>query len=254
MDGLIKVDFSADRLTVSARDLHGFLEVSTPYHKWFPRMCEYGFTENQDYSVTDIFVHHSQGGSQSKKDAALTIDMAKEICMLQRNEKGKQARQYFIQLEKDWNSPEKVMARALKIADVKIKGLEADNAALQAQIAADAPKVIFAGAVSVSNDTILIGELAKILKQNGVPNMGQNRLFDRLRKEHYLISRAGTDYNMPTQRAMEMGLFAIKETTLTHSDGHTTISKTVKVTGKGQIYFVNHFLRKDAAPVAEGAV
>lgn len=249
MDGLIKVDFSADRLTVSARDLHGFLEVNTPYHKWFPRMCEYGFTEGADFWT---FLSESTGGRPGG-DAALTIDMAKEICMLQRNEKGKQARQYFIQLEKDWNSPEKVMARALKIADVKIKGLEADNAALQAQIAADAPKVIFAGAVSVSSDTILIGELAKILKQNGVPNMGQNRLFERLREEHYLISREGANYNMPTQRAMEMGLFAIKETTIARGDGRPKIAATVKVTGKGQIYFVNHFLRKDAAPVAEGA-
>lgn len=139
MNELIPVDFSADRLTVSARALHGFLDVNTPYHKWFPRMCEYGFTENQDYSVMDIFVHHSQGGSQSKKDAALTIDMAKEICMIQRNEKGKQARRYFLQLEKEWNSPEKVMARALRIADAKIKGLEADKAALQKEIAAFAP-------------------------------------------------------------------------------------------------------------------
>ena len=131
MNELIKVDFSGEKPAVSARELHEFLEVETPYHKWFPRMCEYGFAENEDYAVTDIFVHNPAGGPQSMKDAAVSIDMAKEICMLQRNEKGKIARKYFLQLEKDWNSPEKVMARALQIADRKIKMLEAEKEAKQ---------------------------------------------------------------------------------------------------------------------------
>lgn len=106
MNEIIKINYDNDRPTVLARDLHDFLEVQTPYHKWFPRMCEYGFTENVDYAVTDNFVHNPAGGPQHQQDAQLTIEMAKEICMLQRNERGKQARQYFIQLEKDWNSPE----------------------------------------------------------------------------------------------------------------------------------------------------
>lgn len=105
------------------------------------------------------------------------------------------------------------------------------------------PKVVFADAVSVSDGTILIGELAKILKGNGV-NIGQNRLFERLRQDGYLIKRHGTDYNAPTQRAMELGLFKVKETAITHSDGHVTISKTTKVTGRGQQYFINLFLGK----------
>ena len=103
------------------------------------------------------------------------------------------------------------------------------------------PKVIFADAVSVSEGTILIGELAKILKGNGI-EIGQNRLFERLRQDGYLIKRKGTDYNAPTQRAMELELFKVKETSITHSDGHVTISKTTKVTGKGQQYFTNLFL------------
>lgn len=127
---IIRVNYDSDRPTVLARELHEFLEVQTPYHKWFPRMCEYGFVENVDYAVTDNFVHNSAGGPQHQQDAQLTIEMAKEICMLQRNERGKQARQYFIQLEKDWNSPEKVMARALQIADKRIKRLETENAFL----------------------------------------------------------------------------------------------------------------------------
>lgn len=112
---------------------------------------------------------------------------------------------------------------------------------LKVQVTEDKPKVVFADAVSVSDGTILIGELAKILKGNGL-DIGQNRLFERLRQEGFLIKRRGTDYNAPTQVAMELGLFKVKETAITHSDGHVTISKTTKVTGKGQQYFINKYL------------
>ena len=114
---------------------------------------------------------------------------------------------------------------------------------LQLEATENKPKVIFADAVSVSEGIILIGELAKILKGNGI-EIGQNRLFEKLRQDGYLIKRKGSDYNAPTQRAMELGLFRIKETAITHSDGHVTISKTTKVTGKGQQYFINLFLGK----------
>ncbi len=110
----------------------------------------------------------------------------------------------------------------------------------EARIEEMRPKEIFADAVSVSDGTILIGELAKILKGNGI-DIGQNRLFERLRQDGYLIKRKGNDYNAPTQKAMELGLFKVKETAITHSDGHITISRTTKVTGKGQIYFINKF-------------
>lgn len=241
MNELIKVDYNNDRPAVSARELHEFLEVETPYHKWFPRMCEYGFAENQDFVVMDIFVHHSQGGSQSKKDAAITIGMAKEICMLQRNEKGKIARQYFLQLEKEWNSPEKVMARALLMADRKINEQNHQIQALTAQTEEMRPKALFADSVAAANNSILIGELAKLLRQNGV-DTGAKRLFAWMRDNGYLVKRKGTDYNMPTQKSMEMKLFQIKETVINHSDGNTTVSKTVKVTGKGQVYFINKFM------------
>lgn len=237
MNELIKIDYSNDNPVVSARELHEFLEVGTLYKDWFPRMREYGFTEGQDFNLLKIERVQNEGGrvvSRTVVDAAITIDMAKEICMLQRNEKGKQARQYFIQLEKDWNSPEKVMARALKIADQKIKRLEVENEAMK-------PKALFADSVASSKTTILVGEMAKLLKQNGV-DIGQNRLFEWLRNNGYLIRRKGSDYNMPTQRAMEMGLFEIKETVVTHADGHTTISKTPKITGGGQLRLVNLFL------------
>lgn len=112
----------------------------------------------------------------------------------------------------------------------------------EAQVEANKPKVLFADSVAASHGSILVGELAKLLNQNGI-DIGQNRLFNWLRENGYLICRKGTDYNMPTQRSMEMQLFSIKETAITHSDGHVSISKTVKVTGKGQLYFVNKFLK-----------
>lgn len=237
MNELIKVTYDNDRPAVSARDLHEFLGVGADYRHWFPRMCEYGFTEGQDFNSVKNDRVQMEGDrmvSRTVDDAILTIDMAKELCMLQRNEKGKQARQYFIQLEKDWNSPEKVMARALQIANKKLQVLEA-------KAEEDKPKVLFADSVAASNTSILVGELAKLLRQNGV-DIGGTRLFRWMRENGYLIRRSGSDYNMPTQRSMEMGLFTIKETAITHADGMVTVSKTVKVTPKAQIYFVNKFL------------
>lgn len=122
-----------------------------------------------------------------------------------------------------------------------LKAEQEKRRALEVKMEEQKPKVLFAESVEVAKTSILIGELAKLLKQNGI-NIGQNRLFEWLRNNGYLIRRQGSDYNMPTQRAMEMGLFEIKETTITHSDGHIHVSKTPKVTGKGQVYFVNLFV------------
>lgn len=244
MNELIKITYNNDRPAVSARDLHDFLEVKTAYKDWFPRMCEYGFTEGEDFNPLKIERVQNEGErmvARTVDDAVLTIDMAKELCMIQRNEKGKQARQYFLQIEKDWNSPEKVMARALQIAGDKLKRLES-------KVEADAPKVLFANAVSASKTSILVGELAKLLKQNGV-DIGQRRLFRWMRENGYLIRRNGTDFNMPTQKSMDLGLFTVKETAITHSDGTVTVSKTTKVTGKGQQYFIQKFLGEEGARI-----
>ena len=138
-------------------------------------------------------------------------------------------------------SPEEQMAQGLLAAQKLLA--EKDK-----RIEEMRPKEIFADAVSVSKTDILIGDLAKLIKQNG-HDIGQKRLFAWLREKGYLIKRKGLDWNMPTQKAMEMKLFRVKETVVTHSDGHTTVNKTPKVTGKGQIYFVNKFLRDKAATV-----
>ena len=127
------------------------------------------------------------------------------------------------------------LATTLKEEQARRKALEAENQVMQ-------PKALFADAVAASHTSILVGELAKLLKQNGV-EIGQNRLFRWLRENGYLM-KAGSSYNMPTQRSMEQELFEVKETSITHSDGHITVQKTPKVTGKGQQYFINRFLTK----------
>jgi len=228
---------------ISGRQLHMFLEVQTRYNDWFARMCEYGFVEGEDYYSN--LSKTSELGGRPATDHLMTLSMAKELAMLQRTEKGKEARRYFIRIEEEWNTPERVMARALRFSERILSDTKALLADAQEQIERDHPKVLFADSVSASHTTILIGELAKIIKQNGV-DMGQNRLFQWMRENGYLVSRQGSDYNMPTQRAMELGLFTIKETTITHADGHTSINKTTKVTGKGQVYFVEKFARMGA--------
>lgn len=247
MNELIPINYENDQPTVSARELHEFLEVGTLYKDWFPRMCDYGFAENEDFNLLKNERVQNEGGrmvSRMVEDAQLTIDMAKELCMIQRNEKGKQARQYFLSIEKAWNDPATLMARALKLADKKIINLTE-------QIQHDAPKVLFADAVAASKTSILVGELAKLISQNGV-DIGQNRLFAWMRENGYLIRRQGTDYNMPTQYSMDLGLFEIKETSISHSDGHTTIHKTPKVSGKGQQYFVGKFIHPENMPRISG--
>ena len=133
-------------------------------------------------------------------------------------------------------TPEETMARAVLIAQATIERQGK-------QIEEMKPKAVFADAVSVSSSTILVGDLAKILKQNGY-DIGGNRLFQLLREQGYLCKQKGAMWNMPTQRSMEMGLFEVKETAVTHSDGHVTINKTPKVTGKGQIYFINRYCNR----------
>lgn len=243
MQDLIKVEINENQEpVVNGRELHKVLGIETPYRIWFPRMCEYGFSENVDYvEIVERADVQNCSRAYEQKNHAIKLDMAKEIAMIQRNENGKKVRQYFIQVEKDFNSPEKVMARALKFAEKRLNVLQLENEEQKKKIEEQKPKVLFANSVETSKTSILVGELAKIIKQNG-HDIGQNRLFEWLRKNGYLISRKGTDYNMPTQRAMELGLFEIKETSITHSDGHVSVNKTTKVTGKGQVYFVNKFI------------
>ena len=237
-----------DTPTVSGRLLHERLEVKTAYKDWFPRMCAYGFNEGTDFNPLKIEQVHMEGNREVSReitDHLLTIDMAKELCMLQRTEQGKAVRRYLLDVEKQWNQPEAVMARALRMSNAKLQAVNDRLQQLEAKAEEDKPKVLFAEAVSAAQTSILIGDLAKLLRQNGA-EIGQNRLFEMLRKDGYLM-RYGESRNLPTQKAMEMGLFEIKETTINNPDGSIRITKTTKVTGKGQIYFVKRYLHTKEA-------
>lgn len=172
MNELIPINYEGEQPTVSARELHKGLEIKSKYADWFKNMSAYGFTENIDYFT--VSKNLENGGRTIEHE--ISVDMAKQICMIQRSEKGRQYRQYFLDLEKAWNTPEQVFARALKMADQTIAKLKDTNKSLAEKIEADRPKTIFADAVSTSHTSILIGDLAKLICQNGVQT-GQKRLF-----------------------------------------------------------------------------
>ena len=206
------------------------------------------FIENVDFTSVRKSTVVNNGAKRELQDYAITISMAKELCMMSHTELGKEYRKYFLELERKWNDPQEVVKRGYAI-------LQNENARLKIENQEMKPKALFADSVATAKTNILVSDLSKIIKQNGVHKikvngveiaMGPNNLFKWLRANKYLISRKGMDYNMPTQRAMNLGLFEVKESTRTAPDGHVIIQKTTKVTGKGQIYFVNKFL-KDVA-------
>ena len=221
IEKLLPVDLNSERPTVLARDLHEFLEVKTPYHKWFPRMCEYGFSENVDYAVTDNFVHNSAGGPQHQQDAQLTISMAKEICMLQRNERGKQARQYFLKIEEMWNDPDRVIARGYALLQKKVQVLEE-------KIKEDSPKVLWAEQCLKSKTNMTVEEFSKVIFQKEDIEMGRNKTFAYLRKKKLLRST-----NLPYQRYMDQGWFVVT-VNLIATDRGTFQNKQTLITPKGQ--------------------
>lgn len=202
MNELIKVNYEGDRPTVLGRDLHQFLEVETRYNDWFPRMCEYGFTEGVDfYSI--LSNGEGFGKAATRQDHQVTIDMAKEICMLQRNEKGKQARQYFIEVEKHWNSPEAVWARALKMADAKIKELSILTSNLTVENQVMAPKADYFDELVDRN---LLTNFRETAKQLGV----KEKAFIGFLLEKKYVYRDKRGKLMPYAEKNN-GLFEVKE-------------------------------------------
>ena len=220
MNELIKINYESDRPTVLARDLHEFLEVETPFNKWFSRMCEYGFTDGADFQT---FLSESTGGRPAT-DAQLTIDMAKEICMLQRNEKGKQARQYFLQLEREWNSPEAVMSRALRMAEERLERFKTINANLSVQNAIMQPKAEYFDGLCDRESLTGVRETAKLLglKQND---------FVKWLIDHKYIYRDKRGRLMPYAEHVDSGLFTIKETYNDKTDW-TGVQMLITVKGK----------------------
>lgn len=235
MNELIKINYETEQPTVSARELHKALAIEKRFSAWFETNSQ-GFVEGEDFTSVLIGTEvPNNGGFQHRElqDYKLSVDMAKHICLMSRTGKGKQCRQYLIDIEKAWNTPELVMARGLKAAQQMI----ADQSKIIERMK---PKEIFADAVATSKQSILIGQLAKLICQNG-HEIGQQRLFRWMRDNGYLMKH-GSNYNMPMQRYVEQGLFEIKESAVTNPDGSVRMTKTTVVTGKGQVYFINKFL------------
>lgn len=200
MNELISINYENERPTVSGRELHEALEVGTRYNDWFARMCEYGFTENEDFYSN--MSKTSEGGRPST-DHALTIPMAKELCMLQRNEKGKQFRQYFIKVEEAWNSPEMIMKRALEIANANVQKLQIKVASLSVDNEIMKPKADYFDELVERNTLTNFRETAKLI------DVGEKKFIQYL-MEHKYIYRDNRGKLMP-YADKNNGLFEVKE-------------------------------------------
>lgn len=240
MNEIIKINYETEQPTVSARDLHEQLNIEKRFSAWFETNSK-GFIENEDFTSVLTGTVVNNGATRELQDYNLSIDMAKHICLMSRTEKGRECRQYFIDLEKAWNTPEQIFARALKMADAEIKKLKANNDYLIKDNERMKPKEIFADAVSASDSSMLVRDVAKIIKQNGIA-MGEKRFYKWLRENGY-ICKSDTS---PTQKAMELGLFEVTIRTIDRGNGLPIETKTTKITGKGQQYFINKFLNSVA--------
>lgn len=242
MNELIKIEEKDGKRVVNARELHQFLESKTRFNDWIrERIEKFQFTEGQDFvSFTQNSVKPC--GGRPTIEYALSIDMAKELCMVENNERGRTARRYFIECEKKLKEAlfgsqiPQTFAEALRLAADQQEQIEQQ----QKQLIEQEPKVNFANAMITSTTSCLVGELTKVLTQNGY-TIGQNRLFKWLRDEGYL-GRWGERKNIPLQQYVEQGLFQLKKSTWPDNNGVLHTSTTVKVTGKGQEYFINKFL------------
>lgn len=250
MKELIKISEQDGKRAVNARELHAFLCVGKDFSTWMKdRIEKFGFAENQDFEVFTNFGENPKGG-RPQKEYAISIDMAKELSMVENNDRGRKARRYFIECEnmlrKQFSSPSYQISDPIKRAEAWIgeekerQRLAIENEKQQKQLEEQAPKVQFADAMSASSTSCLIGELAKVLTQNGY-KIGQNNLFKWLRDNGYLC-KWGERKNIPMQRYVEQGIFELKKSTWIDNNNVIHTSTTVKVTAKGQQHFINKFL------------
>lgn len=238
MNEIIKVNYERENPTVSARDLYDALsgengtKGTERFSKWFDRYCGYGFSKGEDYSNPYQKLRVQKEGSREVQreveDYDLSVDMAKQICMLQKTERGKQIRQYLIDLDKAWNTPEQVMARALEIAHKTIDKMKNQNALLIEDNERMKPKEEFFDAVAGSKDAIEIGKVAKVLNH---PGIGRNKLFEILREKGVLMKD-----NIPYQRYIDNGCFRTIEQKYNTPDGETRINIKTLVYQKGVDY------------------
>lgn len=238
LENLIKIEERNGEQLVSGRDLHEFLEIGTQFSKWFDRMCEYGFSETKDYIAISQKRLTAQGNETTYTDYLMKISMAKELSMLQRNERGKQAREYFIKCEEAWNSEDMVLARALQIQNKKILGYKEHIEVLENKIKEDAPRVSFAETIEKASDCILVREFSKIIANEGI-HLGEKSLYKWFREKGFIFKNS----TEPMQSAVQRGLFKVSERVIKAVTGDI-VRSTTKITGKGQIYFLG-LLKKE---------
>ena len=235
MNELLKIEINENQeQVISGRLLHQFLEINTPYTKWFGRMCEYGFSENIDFIVTDIFVPNQNGGKQTQINHTLKLNMAKELCMLARNERGKEARKYFIQCEEAWNSPEMIMSRALAIAnknllmkDEQILKLTTENQIQAQQIAELKPIKEYVDIILQSTDTVTITQIAA---DYGLSAKKLNKILNQEKVQHKVNDQWILYSNM-----MNKGYTKSETIDIERSDGRIESKMYTRWTQKGRL-------------------
>lgn len=238
MNELIKIEERDGKQLVSARELHEFLESSERFSKWWNRMSTYGFTENKDFTSVQKSTVVNNGAKKEIGDYLMTIQMAKELSMIQRNDKGKEAREYFIKCEESWNSDEMIMARALQITKKKMVEYEEKIIQLKNEMVDYKDRAKVADIIEASDDTISIGEMAKLLSETGEV-IGRNKLFKWLRENGYLMTKdTSKTYNQPTQKSMNLGIMELIEKPVVVSPKHIVLNRSAGITGKGQTYLI----------------
>lgn len=242
MNELININYNTDKPTVSGRELHEALGVNTPYTQWFGRMTEYGFTEDEDYIGFSQNCDKPTGGRPST-DHQLTIPMAKEICMLQRNDKGKQFRQYFIRVEEAWNSPEMIMKRALEIANRKVQELETTVAVRDQQISELTPKASYYDVVLSCKDAISTTEIAKDYGKSA-------KWLNKLLHEKEIQFRQG-DIWLLYQKYAEKGYTITKTQTYSGNDGAVHSKLHTYWTQKGRLFIYETLKAAGILPTIE---
>ena len=242
MNEIIKITTNENmEPVVSGRDLHEFLDVKTPYDKWFPRMTEYGFAEGTDFST---FLSESTGGRPAT-DHAIKLDMAKELAMIQRTDRGKQARQYFIQIEKEYNSPEKIMARALVYAEQKIATLEVDNKVKDQQIAELKPKATYYDLILQCPDLLSVTEIAK---DYGMSAKGLNKKLNELGVQ---FKRSGIWFLYA--KYQDKGYTQTKTQNYNKPDGTQGATTHMYWTQKGRLFLYDLLKNSGIFPMIEAA-
>jgi len=232
---IMKSDIGTENVnSVNARDLHSHMEVKTDFSHWIKRAIErYGFVRDEDYLTID-----KKDGRQTFKDYIIALDMAKELAMTENNDRGKETRRYFIKCEKELNQPKAMTIDELLAYNVKvIETIKKENLILKNDNEIMKPKALFADNVSSSENSILIGEYAKLISKEGFV-IGQNRLFALLRRNGYL-HKNGTRKNQPLQKYIDNDVFETIERVVRNPDGSVATVITTKVTGKGQVYLVD---------------